>query len=245
MIGVHCSPWGNKAMKKIVITAAIILMIVLIARVDVYSQDQSFIETRIRDFVRKIYSNDEEVQIKFGKIPAILKGRPNVTNISFAKAPDARGNGVCLVEIVDVKNNRNRGLYVPFRSIRKAKIFVINHYGKKGDVIRAGSVAIRETLFNENKPGYPSKLDDIIGRTLKRDVPEGTVISYSIIDDPVIIQKGEIVNVIAENKKLVVRTKGKAMEMGKLGDSIKVRNTLSEKEIFGKIVDDNTIVVKF
>lgn len=221
------------------------LIIIFFTVVDGYSQDQSFIEVKIKNFIRKIYSENDDLQIKLGKIPVILKGKPNVTNISFAKAPDARGNGVCLVEIVDVKTNRNRGLYVPFRSIRKAKIFVLNHYGKKGDVIRAGSVAIRETQFNENKPGYPSKLDDIVGRTLKKDVAEGTVISYSIIDDPVIIQKGEIVNVIAENKKLVVRTKGKAMEKGKLGDSIKVRNTLSEKEIFGKIVDDSTIVVKF
>jgi flagella basal body P-ring formation protein FlgA len=178
-------------------------------------------------------------------MPVPLRGRPNVKSISFTKAPDAKGDGVCLVEIVDGKNNRGRSLYVPFRSMKKTKIYVLNHNGKKGDVIRAGSVTAKDTQFNEKKSGYPSTLDDIVGRTLKKDVSEGTVLSYAILDDPVIIQKGEVVNVIAENKKLMVRTKGKAMEKGKLGDSIKVRNTLSEKEIYGKVVDDNTIVVKF
>lgn len=232
-------------MKKLVITAAYILMIVFIARVDAYSQDQSFIEMRIRDFVRKVYSNDEEVQIKFGKIPVILKGRPNVTNISFAKAPDTRGNGICLVEIVDIKTKRNRSLYIPFRSIRRTKIFVLNHNGKKGDVIRSGSVTARETQFNENKPGYPSTLDDIAGRTLKKDVPEGTVISYSIIDDPVVIHKGEIIDIVAENKKLSVQTKGKALEKGRMGDSIRVKNMSSDREIVGRVVSGDKILVSF
>jgi flagella basal body P-ring formation protein FlgA len=232
-------------MKKIIITAAFILMIVFIARVDAYSQDQSFIEMRIRDFVRKIYSNDEEVQIKFGKIPAILKGRPNVTNISFAKAPDTRGNGICLVEIVDTKTKRNRSLYIPFRSIRKTKIFVLKHNGKKGDVIRSGSVTASEVQFNENKPGYPSKLDEITGRTLKKDVTEGTAISYSLIDDPVMIHRGEIIDIVAENKKLYVQTKGKAMEKGKMGDSIRVKNMSSDREVIGKVVSGDKILVSF
>lgn len=223
----------------------IILIIIFFTGVDSYSQDQSFIETKIMNFIKKIYTENDELQIKFGKIPVILRGKPNVTNISFAKAPDARGNGVCLVEIVDAKTNRNRGLYVPFRSIRKAKIFVLNHYGKKGDVIQVGSVSIRETQFNENKPGYPSKLDDIIGRTLKKDVAEGTVISYSIIDDPVMIHRGEIIDIVAENRKLYVQTKGKALERGRMGDSIRVKNMSSDREIIGKVVSGDKILVSF
>jgi flagella basal body P-ring formation protein FlgA len=35
------------------------------------------------------------------------------------------------------------------------------------------------------------------------------------------------------------------MEKGRMGDSIRVKNALSEKEVFGKVVDDNTVLVKF
>jgi len=232
-------------MKNNLIFSAFILIIVFLTGANAYSQDKLFIESKISDFVKKIYSEDDDLQIKFGNIPLPLRGRPNVKNISFAKAPDIKGDGVCLVEIVDGKSNRDRSLFVPFRSMKKTKIYVMNHSGKKGDVLRGDSVTARETQFNEKKPGYPSTLNDILGRTLKKDVTGGTVISYSILDDPVIIQKGEIVDIIAENKKLIVQTKGKALEKGKIGDSIKVKNTLSEKEIFGKVVDDNTILVKF
>jgi len=232
-------------MKKRIICLAFMVALVFLTGMDAYSQDQSFIEAKIGDFIRKIYNDDDDLQIKFGNIPAPLRGRPNVKNINFAKAPDAKGDGVCLVEFVDDKNNRDRSVYVPFRAIKKTKVFILTHSGKKNDLLRPESVTTKETLFNEKKPGYPSRLDDIVGRTLKKDVAAGTVITYSMLDDPVVIQKGEIVNIVAENKKLMVQAKGKAMEKGRVGDSIRVKNTLSEKEIFGKVVDDNTILVKF
>jgi len=232
-------------MKKRIICLAFMVALVFLTGMDAYSQDQSFIEAKIGDFIRKIYNDDDDLQIKFGNIPAPLRGRPNVKNINFAKAPDAKGDGVCLVEFVDDKNNRDRSVYVPFRAIKKTKVFILTHSGKKNDLLRPESVTTKETLFNEKKPGYPSRLDDIVGRTLKKDVAAGTVITYSMLDDPVVIQKGEIVNIVAENKKLMVQAKGKAMEKGRVGESIRVKNTLSEKEIFGKVVDDNTILVKF
>jgi len=232
-------------MKKRIICLAFMAALVFLTGMDAYSQDQSFIEAKIGDFIRKIYNDDDDLQIKFGNIPAPLRGRPNVKNINFAKAPDAKGDGVCLVEFVDDKNNRDRSVYVPFRAIKKTKLFILTHSGKKNDLLRPESVTTKETLFNEKKPGYPSRLDDIVGRTLKKDVAAGTVITYSMLDDPVVIQKGEIVNIVAENKKLMVQAKGKAMEKGRVGESIRVKNTLSEKEIFGKVVDDNTILVKF
>jgi len=221
-----------------------IAAIVCLFGIDAHSQDQSYIEMKIGDFIRKIYSDDNDLQIKFGNIPTPLRGKPNVKNINFAKVPDAKGDGVCLVE-VEGKNNRERSFYIPFRAITKTKVFILTHGGKKNDVLRPEAVTVKETILNEKKTAYPSKLDDIVGRILKKDIAAGTVITYGMLDDPVVIQKGEIVNIVAENKKIVVRTKGRAMEKGKVGDSIRVKNVLSEKEIFGKVVDDSTILVKF
>ncbi|HQP56976.1 MAG TPA: flagellar basal body P-ring formation chaperone FlgA [Syntrophorhabdus sp.] len=235
---------ANKIITRFILPLCILVMIVSSGA---YAglQDQSFIETKISDFIRKIYGEDDSVQIKFVNIPAILKGKPDVKNISFVKAPDAKGDGVCLVGIIDARTKRDRNVYVPFRTVRKTKIYVLNHSGKRGDVIRAESVTARETLFNEKKAAYPSSLDDIIGRTLRKDVAKGTVISYSIIDDPVVIRKGELIDIIAENKNLYVRAKGKALEKGRMGDSIRVKNMSSDREIVGKVVSGNKILVSF
>ena len=92
--------------------------------------------------------------------------------------------------------------------MKKTKVFILTNSGKKSDVLRAESVTAKETNFNEKKPGYPSRLDDIVGRTLKKDVAAGTVITFSMLEDPVVIQKGEVVNIVAENKKLLGADQG-------------------------------------
>jgi len=232
-------------MTKRFIGLALILAILAFSGLNVHSQDEPFIESKITNFIKKMYTNDDDLQIKLGSIPNVLKGRPHVKSISFAKVPDARGDGVCLVEIVDGRSNRDRSVYVPFRAVQKVKVYILTDSARKGDVLRAELVTIRETHFNGKKSVYPSRLDDIVGRIFKKDVAAGTVVTYLMLEDPVVIQKGEVVNIIAENKKLLVQTKGKAMEKGRMGDSIRVRNILSEKEVFGKVVDDNTITVKF
>ena len=49
----------------------------------------------------------------------------------------------------------------------------------------------------------------------------------------------------AENKNLYVRAKGKALEKGRMGDSIRVKNMSSDREIIGKVVSGNKILVSF
>jgi len=223
----------------------ILFLLLMLAYGNLFAQEQSsFIETRLANFIKKIYDESEEIGVRFGNIPAQLKSRPNIRNMSFVRMPDSRGDGLCLVEI-EGKNRRVQNVYVPFRVVKKTRVFVMTENGKRGDVIRHDSVAVRETNLNDRRAAYPSKLEDVVGKTLKKDVPEGTVITSQLLDNPVVIEKGEVVNIIAENSRLVVRAKGRALEKGKMGDSIRVKNTSSDREIYGKVVGDNAIFVSF
>ncbi|OPY80767.1 MAG: flagellar basal body P-ring biosynthesis protein FlgA [Syntrophorhabdus sp. PtaU1.Bin153] len=209
-----------------------------------FAQEQSLIERKLTDFIKTIYGEGEEVRVKFDNIPAQLKGRPNVRNISFARMPDDRGEGLCLVE-VEGKNRRGKNVYVPFRVTKKTRVFVLIENGKKGDVIRSDSVAVRDTSLSDRRSMYPSNLENIVGKTLKKDLPGGTVITSHLLDNPVVIERGEVVHIIAENSRLVVRAKGRALEKGRIGDSIRVKNTSSDREIYGKVIGENAVFVAF
>lgn len=222
----------------------LLLLMLVLAYGNLFAQEQSFIETRLTNFIKKIYDESEEIGVRFGNIPAQLKVRQNIRNMSFVRLPDGRGDGLCLVEI-EGKNRRVQNVYVSFRVIKKTRVFVMTENGKRGDVIRRDSVAVRETNLNDRRSAYPSRLEDVVGKTLKKDVPEGTVITSQLLDNPIVIEKGEVVNIIAENSRLVVRAKGRALEKGKMGDSIRVKNTSSDREIYGKVVGDNAIFVSF
>jgi flagella basal body P-ring formation protein FlgA len=209
-----------------------------------FSQDQSPIQAKLTQFIKKLYNEDESIKVSFGNIPAHLQGKANVMNISFARLPDAKGEGLCLVEL-EKQNNHGKNVYVPFRVIKSATVFALTENRKKGDIIKRDLIAPRNTTLREKGTIYPSRYGDIEGKVLKKDIAAGTIITYQMIDAPVLIQKGETVNIVAENGKLIVQTKGRALEKGKMGDSIRVKNTTSDREILGKVVDGSTVSVSF
>jgi flagellar basal body P-ring formation protein FlgA len=231
-------------MKRASMYLVLVVILVTLTGRAAASDDKLFIESRLSNFIQKFYDGDDEMQIKFGSIPAALRGKPAIRSVSFAKIPDMQGEGVCLVDI-EGKNNRDRSVYVPFRVIRKLKIFVLNASCRKGHVIRPDDLSSRETYQNERRAGFPTNIEEVNGRVLTRDVPAGTAIAYAFLEEPILIQKGEIVNIIAENMRLTVQSKGKAMEKGKKGESIRVKNISSDKEITGKVINGNTILVSF
>ena len=72
-----------------------------------------------------------------------------------------------------------------------------------------------------------------------------TIITYQFLENPVVVQRGEIVNIVAENKAIIVQTKGKTMSKGRMGDLIRVQNITSGKEVQGRVTASNTVTVEF
>lgn len=210
----------------------------------VCGQDQSSAEVRLTNFIKKMYDRDEYIEVRLGHMPNDLRGRPNITNISFVRIPDGRGEGLCLVELGGM-NRRVKNVYVPFRVIRKTKVFVLTDNARRGDTLTENLVAKKDTILHGNNSVYPVRMDDILGKVLKRNAVAGTVITASLLDVPILIQKGELVTIIVENRRLLVQAKGKALEKGRMGETIRVKNVSSEKEIFAKVVGENTVNVSF
>ena len=117
--------------------------------------------------------------------------------------------------------------------------------GKKDEAIKKGDIFIKETYMNGKGDEYPASLEDLTGKVLKRDVPANTIITYQMLEEPVAVQRGEIVNIVAENKKLLVLVKGKMIDKGRIGDTVRVKNISSGKEIVGRVTAHNAVSIDF
>jgi hypothetical protein len=58
------------------------------------------------------------------------------------------------------------------------------------------------------------------------------------------ITPGKKVTLIYKNNGLEVKTIAEAIEYGKIGDTIKLRNLDSQKIIYGKIIDENNAIIE-
>lgn len=59
-----------------------------------------------------------------------------------------------------------------------------------------------------------------------------------------VIQKNQKVNIMYINKNIKVQLLGAALESGKVGDYIRVKNISTGKEIKGKVIDSQTVLVE-
>lgn len=198
--------------------------------------------TDIGNFVRQFYG-DKDVQVTFAQIPARVKDGAKVKTISFAKVPDAKGDGICLVGIED-KNGTEGNAYVPFRVLMKRKFYMFKRDVAKGDVIRPADVTEKETYLNGSGAPYPAGFDDIDGRAAKKATRAGEIITRDLLEEQITLRKGETVSIVAHNSHLTVETKGVALEKGRMGEFVRVRGP-SGKEILGKILGNSTVMVEF
>lgn len=210
----------------------------------VAAAERSMVEDYVVGFVRALYGGRHDVQVKVANLPASAREAVSVKNISFTKMPDGNGDGVCLVDL-ETKRGRNHSLYVPFKALAKKRLYMARVNLKKGDTIGIKDVAVTETFLAGNNSLYPAGDEEIVGKRLKRDLQTGGVFTNALLDDPIFVQRGDVVTIVADNRRLTVHAKGRTLEKGRIGDTIRVKNITSGREVVGRLTAQNTVTVEF
>jgi flagella basal body P-ring formation protein FlgA len=71
------------------------------------------------------------------------------------------------------------------------------------------------------------------------------VLRTDLIELPPLVRRGNVVVIIAESDVLKVTALGEVKEKGRRGETIRVVNLSSKKEIYARVVDSNTVKVDF
>ncbi|OPX19642.1 MAG: flagella basal body P-ring formation protein FlgA [Desulfobacca sp. 4484_104] len=83
----------------------------------------------------------------------------------------------------------------------------------------------------------------VIGKAVVRDLGPGAVISPKDLLYTPLIKQGDLVTIRLEQGGLVLTAKGKARESGDRGQSIRVINCASKKELQALVIDQSTVKV--
>ena len=83
----------------------------------------------------------------------------------------------------------------------------------------------------------------VIGMVLKRVVNAGTPINSMMIDKPIIMKRMSMIRIISRFGGIEVETDGQALQDGREGDLIRIKNMRSNKILSGKVVDQVTVDV--
>ena len=107
----------------------------------------------------------------------------------------------------------------------------------------AGKVRKEKILLSRVRGNiFKGDVDKVVAKV---KLPPGTVVLQRYVEIPFAIKRGQLVRIVAEKNGIYVETTGRALQNGRVGDIIKVKNIYSKKVIEGKVKDDETVVVDF
>lgn len=110
-------------------------------------------------------------------------------------------------------------------------------------VIGSEDVRLDWREINSSSPRPLTKIEDAIGKQVSRPTNANEVLTSSLAELPQVVRHGGAVVLIYETERLRVEAAGEALQAGKVGDVIRVKNPASGKLLQGVVIDGRTVKV--
>jgi flagellar basal body P-ring formation protein FlgA len=88
-----------------------------------------------------------------------------------------------------------------------------------------------------------TRIEEVLGKQVSRSTAANEVLTVAQAEPPQVVRHGSAIVLVYENAHLRVETSGEALQAGKVGETIKVKNPASGKLLQGTIVDAKTVRV--
>jgi flagella basal body P-ring formation protein FlgA len=86
---------------------------------------------------------------------------------------------------------------------------------------------------------------DVLGKRVRRNIWAKVVLRSEYIEFPPLVKRGDTVLIVAESEKMKITAMGEVRKSGRRGERVKVINLNSNKRIFARVIDQNTVKVEF
>jgi len=116
---------------------------------------------------------------------------------------------------------------------------------KRGEILTKDDIYLARKNISRMPKNIFTNASRTIGLRLKNNIRAETCLKEWMLEKNPAVEKGDIVTIIAESGFIRVETPGLVLDDGYVGDIVSVRNSMSERNIYAKIINDSTVMVKF
>jgi flagella basal body P-ring formation protein FlgA len=227
-------------------TQKIILILLLMASgVDARADDATWespdrIRTVATDYARQ--QSSPQSRIETGLLDERLK-LPACAEAPQAFSPAGNGARGALSVGVRCTSPVSWTLYIPVRISETRQIMVLNRALNRGEIVTADAISLQERDITTLPYGYLATAAEAVGKTIKRPLTAGSVLTPDALELQRIIKRGQSVTLLSRIGGLEIRAQGTAMADAAQGDRLKVENTSSRRIVEGVVRSADTIEV--
>ena len=113
-----------------------------------------------------------------------------------------------------------------------------------GEIIRDADIRIEQMRLGMLPRDAISDESQLIGLETKRGLVAGKAIRQVDLQRPVLVNKGSLVTIVLRRGAMLLTARGKALDAGGAGDTIRVTNTASKSTVEGVVTGAGTVTVE-
>ena len=177
-------------------------------------------------------------QLQF-TLPTNVEATVGVQGLNF----DPSTNRFVAVLVVPAKGPTLISQQVIGTVYEKMEVPVLNRLVSAGDTIQATDIDWVSTRIDQIYPSTLTDAQQMIGRVAKRPLPAGQLVRANDIINQPAVHKNSLITITVQTAQMSLTVRGKAMEDGAIGQSIRVMNVNSRKQLVGVVKDAATVVI--
>lgn len=199
----------------------------------------SFVKTRTAEM-------GWDVRIRRISIPDVLKFPEGKVDYEIIAPQQWEGWGnINIAVIARQKEKPLRNISVRVDVEALTDMVVALHQIEHGELISVADVVLKKQEISQNTHLAARTLDEVIGKKSRMTIRANQPVRADWVEKVPLIKPGQMVTIVAENEVLKISVSGKARSPGAEGDTIRVQNLTSLKEIAAVVVSATTVQVAF
>ena len=205
-------------------------------------QPHADLEAAATQFLDQYFEDRYELKLKFGKLDSRLrlaKCEParRVFLPSNRKPIGSISMGVRCIQ-------PSWKVHIPVRVQAFTQVLVATRPIVKNSIINQADLQFVRQDISRYSAGIFTQPEHLIGMVAKRSIRHDAVITPRMVKPKRLVNRGDVISIIAEANGLTIRTSGKALMDGHQGQIIQVKNNRSGRQISAEVIARSTVKVR-
>jgi flagella basal body P-ring formation protein FlgA len=105
----------------------------------------------------------------------------------------------------------------------------------RGTVVQSADVQLQDGKAAEGNAKAIGSIEDVVGKETTRNVGAGQMLEEQMVRAPLVVRRGEVVDVVARSAGIKVRVKGRSRGDGAMGDLVTVESVTDRKAFLARV----------
>lgn len=114
-----------------------------------------------------------------------------------------------------------------------------------GDVITADDLEWQAVHLSRLSGNSLTDAEQLVGRMAKRPLKAGQILRQSDVAVSPVIHKNDLIRLVVKTGQMTLSVQGKALQDAALGQSVRVVNVNSNRQLTGTVIDAGTVAIGF